>query len=116
MSRIFDIIFSFFGLLILSSIILLLFIIGFLDTGSPLFRQVRVGVNQKPFYLLKFRSMEVNTQSVTTHLVQASAITKWGAILRESKLDELPQLFNVLKLDMSFVGPRSNFFNQLELI
>jgi O-antigen biosynthesis protein WbqP len=116
MSRIFDIIFSFLGLLILSPIILLLFIIGFLDTGSPLFRQVRVGVNQKPFYLLKFRSMEVNTQSVATHLVQASAITKWGVILRESKLDELPQLFNVMIGDMSFVGPRPNLYNQIELI
>jgi lipopolysaccharide/colanic/teichoic acid biosynthesis glycosyltransferase len=116
MSRIFDILFSFFGLLFLSPIILLLLIIGLFDTGSPLFRQERVGVNQKPFNLLKFRSMHLNTQAVATHLVQVSAITKWGSFLRKSKLDELPQLFNVLMGDMSFVGPRPNLFNQLELI
>jgi lipopolysaccharide/colanic/teichoic acid biosynthesis glycosyltransferase len=116
MMRIFDIVFSFFGLLILSPVILVLLVIGLFDTGSPLFRQERVGVNQKPFNLLKFRSMHVNTQAVATHLVQVSAITKWGSFLRKSKLDELPQLFNVLMGDMSFVGPRPNLFNQLELI
>jgi lipopolysaccharide/colanic/teichoic acid biosynthesis glycosyltransferase len=116
MTRFFDILFSFVGLLILSPIILLLLIIGLFDTGSPLFRQERVGVNHKPFNLLKFRSMHINTKAVATHLVQVSAITKWGSFLRKSKLDELPQLFNVLKGDMSFVGPRPNLFNQTELI
>ena len=116
MKRIFDILFSFLGILLLSPVILVLLVIGLLDTGSPLFRQERVGVNQKPFNLLKFRSMHVNTQAVATHLVQLSAITKWGSFLRKSKLDELPQLFNVLIGDMSFVGPRPNLFNQLELI
>ena len=116
MTRIIDILFSFFGLLFLSPIILLLLIIGLFDTGSPLFRQERVGVNQKPFNLLKFRSMHVNTKAVATHLVQVSAITKWGSFLRKSKLDELPQLFNVFKGDMSFVGPRPNLYNQHDLI
>jgi O-antigen biosynthesis protein WbqP len=116
MLRIFDVIFSFIGLLILSPIILVLVVIGLFDTGSPLFRQKRVGVYKKPFDLLKFRSMHVNTQFVATHLAQASAITKWGSFLRKSKLDELPQLFNVLVGDMSFVGPRPNLFNQTELI
>jgi lipopolysaccharide/colanic/teichoic acid biosynthesis glycosyltransferase len=116
MTRIFDVGFSFLGLIILSPIILLLFIIGFFDTGSPLFCQERVGVNQKPFFLLKFRSMHVNTQTVATHLVQVSAITQWGSFLRKSKLDELPQLFNVFVGDMSIVGPRPNLFNQTELI
>ena len=114
--RIIDIVFSFLGLLLLSPLILLLLIIGMFDTGSPLFRQERVGVNQKPFKLLKFRSMDINTQAVATHLVQVNAITKWGSFLRKSKLDELPQLFNVLIGDMSFVGPRPNLFNQIELI
>jgi len=114
--RIFDILFSFFGLVLLSPILIVLMIIGYFVTGSPLFRQERVGMNQKPFQLYKFRSMHVNTQEVATHLVQVSAITKWGSILRKSKLDELPQLFNVLMGDMSFVGPRPNLFNQIELI
>lgn len=116
MTRILDIFFSSLGLIILSPIIILLLIIGFFDTGSPLFRQKRVGVNLKPFNLLKFRSMELNTEAVATHLVNLSAITKWGTFLRKSKLDELPQLFNVLIGEMSFVGPRPNLFNQLELI
>jgi O-antigen biosynthesis protein WbqP len=116
MTRFFDIVFSFFGLLFLSPIILFLFIIGLFDTGSPLFRQERMGMNEKPFQLLKLRSMYLNTQPVATHLVQVNAITKWGSFLRKSKLDELPQLFNVLIGDMSFVGPRPNLLNQLELI
>lgn len=116
MTRLFDILFSLFGLMILSPIILILFFIGLFDTGSPLFRQERVGLNQNSFMLLKFRSMHLNTKTVATHLVQVSSITKWGSFLRKSKLDELPQLFNVLLGDMSFVGPRPNLFNQLELI
>lgn len=116
MTRFFDIIFAFLGLIILSPIILVLILIGFFDTSSPFFRQKRVGYNQREFFLIKFRSMHVNTQDVATHLVQISAITQWGSFLRKSKLDELPQLFNVLIGDMSFVGPRPNLFNQLELI
>ena len=116
MIRGFDIIFSLIGLLILSPIMLLLFIIGLFDTGSPLFNQVRLGKGKKPFKLLKFRSMDINTKSVATHLVQSSVITKWGSFLRKSKLDELPQLINVLNGDMSFVGPRPNLPNQKELI
>jgi O-antigen biosynthesis protein WbqP len=116
MIRFFDILLSFLGLLFFGPIIIFLFIMGLFDTGSPVFRQQRVGINQKPFYLLKFRSMHLNTKPIATHLVEVSAVTKWGSFLRKSKLDELPQLFNVLIGDMSFVGPRPNLFNQTELI
>ena len=116
MVRLFDIVFSSLGLVIASPLIFFVWLVCLFDTGSPLFRQERVGMNKRSFKLLKFRSMHVNTQAVPTHLVQTSSITKWGTFLRKSKLDELPQLFNVLKGDMSLVGPRPNLFNQVELI
>jgi lipopolysaccharide/colanic/teichoic acid biosynthesis glycosyltransferase len=115
-TRIFDILFSFFGLVLLSPILIVLIIIGYFDTGSPIFRQERVGKGKQPFRLLKLRSMHVNAPSVATHLASASSITPFGSFLRKSKLDELPQLWNVFVGDMSFVGPRPNLFNQLELI
>lgn len=116
MTRLIDILCSLIGLIFLSPIIFLLFIIGYFDTGSPLFKQERVGKNKKPFYLLKFRSMDVNAPSVATHLANASSITPFGFFLRKSKLDELPQLWNVLIGDMSLVGPRPNLYNQKDLI
>jgi O-antigen biosynthesis protein WbqP len=116
MIRFFDFIFSFFGLLVLSPFIIILWGIGFFDTGSPIFAQERVGKHKKPFKLYKFRSMYVNTKSVATHLANVSSITPFGRFLRKSKLDELPQLWNVLLGDMSLVGPRPNLFNQEELI
>lgn len=116
MTRIFDTLFSFFGLVLLSSILIVLIVIGYFDTGSPIFRQERVGKGKKPFRLMKFRSMHVNAPSVATHLASASSITPFGGFLRKSKLDELPQLWNVFMGDMSLVGPRPNLFNQEELI
>ena len=116
MTRFFDIIFSFLGIIILSPILLLVVAIGFFDTGSPIFRQERVGKGKKPFRLIKFRSMYLNTKSVATHLAKANSITKFGAFLRKSKIDELPQLFNVLFGNMSLVGPRPNLYNQKELL
>lgn len=116
MTRLIDILCSLTGLILLSPITLLLLILGYFDTGSPIFRQERVGRNKKPFNLLKFRSMHVNTGSVATHLVNKNAITPFGKFLRRTKLDELPQLWNVLIGDMSLVGPRPNLFNQEELI
>jgi O-antigen biosynthesis protein WbqP len=115
-TRIFDILFSFLGLVLLSPILIVLIIIGYFDTGSPIFQQERVGKGLKPFRLVKFRSMHVNAPSVATHLANASSITPFGSFLRKSKLDELPQLWNVFVGDMSLVGPRPNLFNQVELI
>lgn len=74
------------------------------DTGSPIFVQTRVGKNKKPFKLIKFRTMSVNTQSVASHLASTSSITKLGVFLRKTKIDELPQLINVLKGEMSLAG------------
>ena len=116
MIRLFDILFSLIGILLLSPIIILLLIVGFFDTGSPIFRQERLGKNKKTFRLMKFRSMQVNAPSVATHLANSSLITPFGSFLRKSKLDELLQLWNVLVGDMSLVGPRPNLFNQKELI
>lgn len=116
MIRLFDFLFSFFGILFLLPLMLVLYIIGLFDTGSPVFKQERVGKNKKPFTLYKFRTMNVKAQSVATHLANTAEITKFGSFLRKSKLDELPQLFNVLFGDMSLVGPRPNLFNQTELI
>ena len=116
MIRLFDVFFSLIGIIILSPLITILLITGYLDTKSPIFQQERIGKNKKPFNLYKFRSMHVDTKSVATHLANYSSVTKYGSFLRKIKLDELPQLFNVLKGDMSIVGPRPNLFNQDELI
>lgn len=116
MIRLFDILFSALGLIFLSPLMLLVWLLGWLGTLTPLFRQERVGRHQQPFVLLKFRTMRPDIASVASHLADASAITPLGRFLRRSKLDELPQLWNVLKGDMSLVGPRPNLFNQEELI
>lgn len=116
MLRLFDFSFSLIGLVLGSPVLLTLYLIGLFDTGDPIFRQMRVGRDQKPFMLLKFRTMHPDTASVASHLVDASAITSWGAFLRRKKLDELPQLWNVVKGEMSLVGPRPCLFNQTELI
>ena len=115
MIRLFDVLFSAVGLILGAPLLLLLTFIGLLDTGSPLFRQVRVGRDQKPFTLWKFRTMRRDTASVATHLASRSSITRFGHLLRRTKLDELPQLWNVLKGEMSLVGPRPGLFNQEEL-
>ncbi|AJE15476.1 sugar transferase [Stutzerimonas balearica] len=115
MIRLFDVLFSAVGLILGAPLLLLLTFIGLLDTGSPLFRQIRVGRDQKPFTLWKFRTMRLDTASVATHLASRSSITRFGHFLRRTKLDELPQLWNVLKGEMSLVGPRPGLFNQEEL-
>ena len=116
MIRFFDVSFSLLGLLITLPIMLLIFLASVFDTGHPIFRQRRVGKNKVAFTLVKFRTMRVGTESMATHLSSASSITKLGAFLRKTKLDELPQLWNVLKGEMSLVGPRPCLFSQLDLI
>lgn len=116
MLRFFDVLFSLAGLVVGLPALLVLVVAGYFDTGSPLFFQVRVGRHQKPFTLIKFRTMRSETESVATHLADASAVTLLGRFLRKTKLDELPQLWNVLKGEMSLVGPRPCLFNQVELL
>ena len=116
MIRIFDMIFSFLALLFGLPVLLLIYVILLCESGSPLFTQKRVGRHQVPFLLLKFRTMKTNTIDVATHEVDAAQITPIGHFLRRAKLDELPQLWNVLKGDMSLVGPRPSLLTQLDLI
>jgi lipopolysaccharide/colanic/teichoic acid biosynthesis glycosyltransferase len=116
MLRFFDITFSLLGLVISFPVLIVIYCIGLMDTGSPLFKQERIGRNKKLFILIKFRTMKCGTASVASHLASSTSITKIGGFLRRTKLDELPQLWNVLKGEMSLVGPRPNLFNQEELI
>ena len=116
MIRFFDILLSLIGLVITLPILLIVTILGYFETGSPIFIQERMGKNKKYFKLIKFRTMSIDTKSVASHLVGTSSITKSGAFLRKTKIDELPQLINVLKGDMSLVGPRPNLPNQEDVI
>lgn len=116
MIRFFDILISITGLTLLFPLFALVYLIAWFDNRSPLFKQVRIGLGQRPFVLLKFRTMPPDTESVATHLSDASSITRIGRFLRMSKLDELPQLWNVLKGEMSLVGPRPCLLNQEHVI
>jgi nucleoside-diphosphate-sugar epimerase/lipopolysaccharide/colanic/teichoic acid biosynthesis glycosyltransferase len=113
--RIIDFILSAFCITVGSPLLLIIFLIGLLDTGVPIFKQVRLGRNKEPFVLFKFRTMRIDTVEVATHLVAASSVTKIGKFLRRTKIDELPQLWNVLRGEMSLVGPRPGLLNQYEL-
>lgn len=109
LKRSFDIFFSFFGLIILSPLFLLIFVMVKTDSKGPvIYKQTRVGKNGKDFSVLKFRSMKQDSESKGLLTVGGKdpRITKTGYFIRKYKLDELPQLINVLKGDMSFVGPR----------
>ena len=116
MIRFFDIFFSILGLIFLSPLFIILWFIGLLDNGSPLFVQKRVGHNFKSFMLVKFRTMPIETKSIGTHLIKNIKLTSFGYFLRRTKLDEIPQLLNVLFGDMSLVGPRPCLLNQKKLI
>ena len=115
LQRFFDILFSTFGLIFAAPLMLLIFSLSLLDTNRPIFRQERLGRNQVPFILLKFRTMASNTPSVATHLANPYSVTAFGNFLRRSKLDEIPQLWNVFKGDMSLIGPRPGLPNHPEL-
>ena len=115
--RLADIILSLLGLITLSPILLLVFLFSFVfQAGFPLFLQQRVGREEKLFTLIKFRTMRPETGSVGTHEVNPDQVTTWGKLLRKTKIDELPQLWNVVKGDMSLVGPRPCLPNQTALI
>lgn len=118
MIRLFDIFFSFLGLLFLSPFFLFLYIAIRLESkGGGFYRQLRVGLNGKDFYVYKFRSMRMGAdkQGLITVGGHDSRITRIGYFIRKYKLDELPQLFNVLKGDMSLVGPRPEVRKYVEL-
>ena len=116
MTRVLDFFFSLFGIFILSPLLILLLILGLIDNGSPIFKQLRVGIHQKPFILIKFRTMPLGTKSTATHLVKNLKLSFFSSFLRKTKLDEIPQLWNVLQGEMSLVGPRPCLLNQKKLI
>lgn len=118
--RLIDIILSTLGLIILSPVFLVLIIAIKVDSPGPvLFKQKRVGVHKSHFYILKFRTMRIDTPKDTpTHLLENPDqwITKVGKFLRRTSLDELPQIINIFKGEMSIIGPRPALWNQYDLI
>ena len=119
MKRVFDlilVIFMFF--LLLTPLLLIAISVAITSKGSALYWSDRIGQNNKIFRMPKFRSMLINTPVAATHLLYNpnSCLSPIGGFLRRSSLDELPQLFSVLKGDMSFVGPRPALYNQDDLI
>ena len=118
--RLMDIVLSFIGLVILSPIFLILIIAIKIDSKGPvLFKQKRIGINKSHFNILKFRTMRIDTPKDTpTHLLDNPDhwITKVGKFLRKTSLDELPQIINILKGEMSIIGPRPALWNQYDLI
>jgi len=119
MKRIFDLFFGFLLLSVLSALFVLISIlVSITSTGGILYWSSRVGKNNLIFKMPKFRSMLVDTPNIATHLLDKPTIylSPIGGFLRQSSLDELPQLLSVIKGDMSFVGPRPALFNQYDLI
>lgn len=105
--RILDFVLSLFALIVLSPVLLILMVLGAIKMkGNPFFTQQRPGKNEKVFRLIKFRSMTCEKDKNGNLLPDAQRLTKYGKILRSTSLDELPELFNILKGDMSIVGPR----------
>ena len=118
--RFFDLLFSLLGALLLSWLFVILIVMIKIDSKGPVFfKQKRVGIHKKHFNILKFRTMRIDTPKDTpTHLLKdpEQYITKVGKFLRKTSLDELPQIFNIIKGDMAIVGPRPALWNQYDLI
>ncbi|WET12369.1 sugar transferase [Pseudomonas sp. D3] len=116
MKRIFDIVLAIFGLLVLSPVILLLSILVRVKLGRPVFfTQLRPGLNGKPFKMIKFRTMRHGVDKNGKPLPDGERMTEFGRALRSTSLDELPELWNVLKGEMSLVGPRPLLMQYLPL-
>ena len=118
MKRLFDFVMSLMGIIVLSPIILIVALAVKLTSPGPmLFKQRRIGKNNDEFQIYKFRTMRIDTPNVPTHLLENPEqwITPVGKFLRKTSLDELPQLFNILKGEMSIVGPRPALYNQIDL-
>lgn len=119
MRRLTDIIISLLLIIASSPVMLITALIIRLDSPGPaIFKQQRIGKDNKPFTIYKFRTMYVGTPDVAKSLIDRndSRITRIGRFLRKTSIDELPQLFNILKGDMTFIGPRPALYNQYDLI
>lgn len=116
MIRVFDILISSIALTLGMPVLAVITALVSFESASPIFTQVRVGQNCKNFKLYKFRTMRTGTPNVPTHKIDHDSCTKLGVLLRRSKLDELPQLWNVLVGDLSIVGPRPCLPSQRRLI
>ena len=115
--RAFDLVCAVIGLPVVLPVVLLLVVLIRLESAGPgIFRQVRVGRGGRTFVCLKLRTMQIDAPNVATHLAGRAHVTRVGALLRRTKLDELPQLWNVLTGEMSLVGPRPCLPNQHELV
>lgn len=118
MKRLFDFFMSLIAIILLSPVILIVALaIKVTSPGPILFKQRRIGKDNIEFEIYKFRTMRIDTPNVPTHLLENPEqwITPIGKFLRKTSLDELPQLFNILKGEMSIVGPRPALYNQLDL-
>lgn len=105
--RLFDIIVSILALIILAIPMLIVSICIKIEDGSPIiFKQLRMGKNLKPFYIYKFRTMKTQREELNSEMTHEEMVTKVGKVLRATSIDELPQLINILKGEMSFIGPR----------
>ena len=114
--RILDFILSLALIITLSPLLIFLFVICLFESPKPIFKQKRVGKNKIPFDLYKFRTMKLDSPSIASHLVSQNQVTPIGKVIRLLKLDELLQLINVIKGEMSLIGPRPCLLNQKELI